>query len=253
MSASSPTQVPGSTRSTPPSTRRTGRPVAGRRVLGVVQVLLVLTALTCGIGGTAVWALGLPAGDGSVVVSVIAGRDAVDEVLPGAAPDDSRMPLYSVPVVVTEDLAGQVVAGAPVHLGAPNESLELAVAGSTLAERALDGGDALLTGLGTAVAALLLRRLVASVAAGAAFAERNARRLVGVAGAVALVSLVAPLAPLASTALVLRRAGLGGPAGPFWPSSVPDVGALLVVGVLLAVAEAFRQAQVAHRANDGLV
>ncbi|HEV7627417.1 MAG TPA: hypothetical protein VGO89_13050 [Streptomyces sp.] len=138
-------------------------------------------------------------------------------------------------------------------LQADASSLKLRAWGSTVAEQLLSRADSAVLGLCFGAGALLLRRLLLSIAEGEPFRRGNAARLAGIAALTAGGSLAAAVTPGLAGGLVLDRIGLGG-AGPVVAEtfSFPDM-PLLAALVLLALAEAFRRGTELAQDVDGLV
>ena len=135
--------------------------------------------------------------------------------------------------------------GAQVQLSAP---------GATVLEQLLSRGDAALLGLAIGAAALLLRPVLSSVAAGRAFGGGNARRLAQLAAVVVLAGEVGPLLPQLAAIAVLDRLQLIEPDSPFLVQLRFSLGPVLLLGALLLVlAEAFRQGERLSSDVEGLV
>ncbi|MFC4497659.1 DUF2975 domain-containing protein [Streptomyces ovatisporus] len=131
---------------------------------------------------------------------------------------------------------------------------ELRSWGSTVAEQALARADSAVLGLCAFAGALLLRRLLLSIAEGDPFREGNAVRVAGLALLTAVGSLCMAATPALASGLVLERLGLDGADGPVAASafSLPQV-PLFVALLLLALAEAFRRGTELAQDVDGLV
>lgn len=229
------------------STTRTPRAVP--RSLGLTRFLLVATAVIALVGGPAYWVNGLTQADGSVEVPV---RYATTEGTDASS--DLDVASDTVGLSLPRALADHGEDARPAaSLSVENDGLDLSVWGSTLPEQALARGDDLVRALALGAGALLLWRVVGSLGRGRPFARGNAARVVGVAGAVALSSAVAPLLPQMAASLVLDRLGVGAP-GALRPTTLtPDLGPVLLIGVLLALAEVFRHGERLARESDGLV
>lgn len=131
---------------------------------------------------------------------------------------------------------------------------ELRSWGSTAAEQALAKADSAVLGLCAFAGALLLRRLLLSIAEGDPFRQGNAVRVAGLAVLTAFGSLGMAAAPALASGLVLERLGLDGadaPVGAF-AFSLPQV-PLFIALLLLALAEVFRRGTELAQDVDGLV
>jgi len=132
--------------------------------------------------------------------------------------------------------------------------LELAAWDSTVVEQLLSRGDAAVFGLAVGVGAWLLRPVLGSLAAGRPFGSGNARRLAGVAAAVVAAGSIGPLLPQLGSLTVLDRLALVGPDSPFVMGlTFSFTTSLLVGGLLLVMAEAFRQGERISDDVEGLV
>jgi len=107
------------------------------------------------------------------------------------------------------------------------------------------------------VGALLLCRILLSIAAGRPFETANPKRIAGLAGAIAVAGVVPGFLSAAAAHLVLHRAGLAGPHSPVMSPLVPSVGSvlgqLLVAILVLALAETFRRGGELVQEVEGLV
>lgn len=229
------------------STRKTS---PAPRTFGITRFLLMIIALVALVAGPAYWINGLT--QLSAPVSVPVQYDGARE---SAAPPAYEYTLDAVRLPLPAELADRDDdARPPVQLTAENDELDLKVGDATLPEWMLTRGDYLVSALALGVGALLLWRVVGSIGEGRPFARGNAARIVGVAGAVAVAGFVAPLLPLMASSMVLDRLGVAMPGGPLRPPVIDlDLTPLLLIGVLLALAEAFRQGERLTRETDGLV
>lgn len=228
----------------------TREPYAGPLVLVVTRFLLVATAVIALIAGPAYWINGLTQATTPVHVPV-----QYDGTREGAAPPAYEYTLDAVRLPLPADLAGRDDGTRPsIQLTAGNDELDLAAGEATLPEWMLTRGDRLLSALALGVGALLLWRVIGSVGEGRPFVRGNAARIRGLACAVAVGGLVAPLLPLMASSMVLGRLGVAMPGGPLRPPVIDlDLTPLLLIGVLLALAEAFRRGERLARETDGLV
>jgi hypothetical protein len=144
------------------------------------------------------------------------------------------------------------VSGLPegVRVFAARDGLSLSAWDSTVVEQVLARGDALLLGLGVAVAAFLLVPVLRSVAAARPFDSGNASRIAGLAMVVLVVGWVGPMLSGLATLLVIGRVGLEGTAT--W-SVTFGLMPLLLAALLLVLAEAFRRGELISREVEGLV
>ena len=219
-------------------------------VLGLVEAALGIFGVVALVAGPAYWVNGLTQAGALVRVPVALSAAGADQlVAPGERPAVVDLPLPDglVPAAVAAQVS--------LRLEVPNSDLELRAHGrATVGEWALARGDALLQWTAAGASALALRRLVMRVGRGEPFAPGGARCFAVVAGAVAVASYAAPLLPAAAAARVLARLGLDGPGSPLVVSTSPlDLAPLLVIGLLLALAEAFRQGEKLARDAEGLV
>lgn len=153
-------------------------------------------------------------------------------------------------VVVTDGWFAGAEPDGGIPAGADG-TLTLATWGSTVAEQLLGRGDWLVGGLAVLVGALALAPVLGAIAAGDPFRAGTARRLVVVAGAVGVGGMVAPILPHIAGLLVLHRTGLAGPG--FVGVPPLTVEPLVVAGVVLAAAAAFRAGERMTRDLDGMV
>jgi hypothetical protein len=140
------------------------------------------------------------------------------------------------------------------RLEADKDSLQLRSWGSTVAEQLLSRGDSAILGLSVGGGALLLRRLLLSIAEGEPFRQGNAARIAGIAALTLGGSIGAAVTPGLAGGLVLGRIGLDSADSPVvaTPFSFPQT-PLLVALLLLALAEAFRRGTELAQDVDGLV
>ncbi len=204
------------------------RPASVRLVAAAIPVLAGVLAL----GGA---------------VSLLDGLRRDDVVVPVRA-DFSRLPGGGASAPVP---AAGLPDGSYVEVRSPEQVLR--VPGATVLERLLAGADIALIGLAVLVGAVLLRRLLLTVAEGRPFAPGNARRLAVIAVLVGGVGTLAPALPDLAGMLVLDRLDAVGPDSPYGFGVSFPLLPLLVTPVLLALAEAFRRG--AELADDvrGLV
>jgi hypothetical protein len=143
-------------------------------------------------------------------------------------------------------------AAASSFLEVPRE-LTLRAGDSTVAEQLLSRAAAAMLGLCIGLGAVLLRRVLLSVAGGQPFRPGNPACLAGIA-ALMVASLAAAVLPAVASARVLDRLALDAAASPI--ASLPvnlDLGPLLATLVVLALAEAFRRGgELAHEV-EGLI
>jgi hypothetical protein len=133
------------------------------------------------------------------------------------------------------------------------DTLRLRSWDSTVGENLLSRGGFAVSGLCIGAGAILLRRLLISIADGHPFRSGNAARLAGMGGLLVLASLANDILPVLGSNLVLDRLGLSGPSSPIFAEVVPSLDALLAVPILLALAEAFRRGTELARDLEGLV
>jgi hypothetical protein len=200
-----------------------------------------LIGIAAAIAGPAYAVNGATQAPGAVRVPVELSAD-VDPSAGAAA--DGRIPL-EVPGLPE---------GAAVSALNTGRELELAAWDSTVVEQLLSRGDAAVLGLAVGAGAWLLRPVLGSLAAGRPFGAGHARRLAGLAAAVVAAGSIGPLLPQFGSLVVLDRLGLVGPGTPFVLGlTLASTPALLVGGLLLVLAEAFRQGERISREVEGLV
>ncbi|SCK56600.1 Protein of unknown function [Streptomyces sp. WMMB 714] len=167
----------------------------------------------------------------------------------------SQAPL-AAPDSKTGDVIRLNIADAPESswLEAGTGPTELRSWGSTVAEQALARADSAVLGLCAFAGALLLRRLLLSIAEGDPFRQGNAVRVAGLAVLTAFGSLCTAAVPALASGLVLERLGLDGADAPVAASvfSLPQV-PLFIALLLLALAEVFRRGTELAQDVDGLV
>lgn len=202
--------------------------------------LIGLIGIAAAIAGPVYAVNGATQAPGAVRVPV----ELAVEAEPSDGATDGRIPL-EVPALPD---------GAAVSALNTGRELELAAGESTVAEQLLSRGDAAVLGLAVGVGAWLLRPVLDSLAAGRPFGAGHARRLAGLAGAVVVAGSVGPVLPQLGSLAVLDRLGLVGPGSPFVMGvTFASTPALLVGGLLLVLAEAFRQGERISRDVEGLV
>lgn len=208
------------------------RPYIGSTTLDLFRALLGLAGLVLSIAAVLYAINGMTQAPAAVEVPV-ALADA-DTAYPGEAP-------VAVPGLPE---------GSRVY--APTDELTLASWDSTRLEWLLSRGDTLLLGLGLGAAALLLMPVLSSISRGEPFAAGNARRLGLLAVVVLVVGYVGPVLPQLATLLVLSRIDIG-PGGPFVWSLTFSLLPLVLAGLVLATAEAFRRGETITADVEGLV
>ena len=130
---------------------------------------------------------------------------------------------------------------------------ELSAWDSTVVEQLLSRGDAAVLGLAVGLGAWLLTPVLRSIAAGRPFGAGNSRRLAGLAVVVAVAGSIGPLLPQFAALAVLDRLALAGPGSPFVPGVTLSFLPIAVVGLVLVLAEAFRQGERIDSDVEGLV
>jgi len=126
---------------------------------------------------------------------------------------------------------------------------------STVAEQLLSrAAAAAVLGLCIGLGAVLLRRVLLSVADGQPFRPGNPACLAGIAALMVVASLAAAVLPAVASARVLDRLALDAAPSPIASPPVNlDLGPLLATLVVLALAEAFRRGgELAHEV-EGLI
>ena len=218
--------------SAPRSATRPPRPYASQRFINLLAQMCLAAALFVPLGAvTYAINAGTRAG-GDVVVEV----DVRDWVAMDAA------------------LAAGPRPGARVD-GAGASRTELRAWDSTLAEQLLSRAGVALLGVCVGLGALLLARMLRSVAAGEPFHAANAGRAATIAGLVMAGGLASTWLPVVAADAVPRRVELA--AGPYSPVDAPAVQFslphLLAAALLLVLAEVFRRGHADARDLDGLV
>jgi hypothetical protein len=140
------------------------------------------------------------------------------------------------------------------RLRAEGEQWELMSWGSTMTEQLLSRADQALAGLVSLVGAILLSRLLQSIAEGRPFQPGNARRIATIAALVAVVGTITSQLPRVATQLVLNRIDMVGTDSLVRTTELSvSLDPLLYGALLLVTAECFRRgAELAHEV-DGLV
>ena len=154
----------------------------------------------------------------------------------------------------TEPLAG-VAAALPdgARLLPDGAATMLSAWDSTVAEQLLARGDAAVLGLAVGLGAWLLGPVLESIAAGRPFGAGNSRRLAWLAVVVAVAGSIGSLLPQFGALAVLDRLVLVGPASPFSVGATFSFLPFVVGGLLLVLAEAFRQGERIDADVEGLV
>jgi hypothetical protein len=129
-------------------------------------------------------------------------------------------------------------------------NVQLRAADSTAGEQVLARGGFAVLGLCLGAGAVLLRRLLLSIADGDPFERRNAGRIALIAGLVAVAAIAYELLPILATDLVVNRIG--------WSGLVHSqldlpLAPLAAVPILLVLAQAFRRGTELAADTEGLV
>jgi hypothetical protein len=238
-----------------------GAAPAARRVrsyvsAGVVRWLasaVLFIGVIAAVGGVAYAVNGATQAGGYVDVPVKARTVAGLTV-----PDDPSDPRARVALrdasgsggAVRLDLAGKTSGS---WLEADTGALTLRSFDSTVAEQLSSRGGVAVLGLCVGAGALLLRRLLLSIAQGEPFRAGNAARVAGIAGLIVVASLGAAVLPSVAAGLVLGRLGLAGSGTPVTTTFAFPYVPLVVALLLLALAEAFRHGTELARDVEGLV
>jgi hypothetical protein len=218
----------------------------------LAQACLVVggVAMVAGVG----YAInGATRAEGDVVVSVSARSGAVLEA-PGTTADGTEATV----VVQRSHLDGGALGvdipgvGGTNRLEVHTDPLTLRSWDSTVAEQVLNRGGIAVVAVCVGLGAVLLRRLLLSIAEGRPFEPGNAARIAGIAGLVVIGSLSSDLLPRLGTNLVLERIGRAGAESPIVASPRFSLVPLLVAPLLLALAEAFRHGTQLAQDVDGL-
>lgn len=227
------------------------------RLARILAGIMMLIGVTAPIGGVAYAINGATQAQGPVKVRVVVTEPGALQVPVSGAAGPGARPLH--PQGVTEgDLAVSFdltvpSAAASSFLEVPRE-LTLRAGDSTVAEQLLSRAAAAMLGLCIGLGAVLLRRVLRSVADGRPFRPGNPACLAGIAALMVVASLAAAVLPAVASARVLDRLALDAAASPI--ASLPvnlDLGPLLATLVVLALAEAFRRGgELAHEV-EGLI
>jgi hypothetical protein len=162
-------------------------------------------------------------------------------------PDATGHPLYLA------------VPGAPDGTGAVADLSQVTLDSwdSTMPEQILARGGTAVICVCVGLGALMLGRILMSIAAGQPFEPGNPKRIAVLAGAIAVAGVVPGFLTSAAADLVLHRVHLAGPRSPVSAPPVPSLGSilgdLLLPLLVLALAEAFRRGGELARDVDGLV
>jgi hypothetical protein len=192
---------------------------------------------------------------GQVVVAAEA-RPGARFAVAGPAVPGTAAPGTAAPSEVTVDPEDNVI-----RLNAPGKdqaswleisagNVQLRAADSTVAEQVLARGGFAVLGLCLGAGAVLLRRLLVSIADGDPFERRNAGRIALVAGLVAVAAVASELLPILATDRVVNRIG--------WSGLVHSqldlpLAPLAAVPILLVLAQAFRRGTELAADTEGLV
>ncbi|MFI9270862.1 DUF2975 domain-containing protein [Kitasatospora sp. NPDC052896] len=233
---------------------RSPRPFAGVTMVRLLAQVMLLIGLVGSVGAVAYAVNGVTQAGGYVNVPVKVRSTTGLTVAGGSGGAAAQVPLGQGTAVggqLRVDIAGTDRSS---WLTADSETLTLRSFGSTVGEQLLSRAGLAALGLGVGLGALLLRRLLLSIAQGEPFRSGNAARVAGLAGLTAVAGLVPAVAPGVAGALVLGRLGLGGDGSPVTSvgGTLPYV-PLLVALLLLALAEAFRRGAELAEDVDGLV
>ena len=220
------------------------------RILAGIMMLIGVTAPIAGIA----YAIN---GATPVKVRVVVTEPGALQVPVSGAAGPGARPLH--PQGVTEgDLAVSFdltvpSAAASSFLEVPRE-LTLRAWDSTVTEQLLSRAAAAVLGLCVGLGAVLLRRVLLSVADGQPFRPGNPACLAGIAALMVVASLAAAVLPAVASARVLDRLVPDAAASPIASPPVNlELGPLVATLVVLALAEAFRRGgELAHEV-DGLI
>ena len=233
--------------------KRKPRRFASSRLIRFLETTVLLMGLAAPVAGVAYAINGATQAQADVEVTVAA-RTTEGLNVPGPVNGESKP---AVPVPQQPD--GEILLGvsgvkASHSLEVDKGSLMLRAPGSTVSEQLLSRGDSAILGLSVGAGALLVRRLLLSIAEGEPFRQGNAARIAGIAALTAGGSIGAALTPGLAGGLVLERLGLDGAESPVVATEFSyPMSALLVALLLLAVAEAFRKGTELAQDVDGLV
>jgi hypothetical protein len=229
------------------------RRFASSRLIRFLEATVLLMGLAAPVAGVAYAINGATQAQADVKVTVAA-RTTEGLNVRGPANGDSK-PGVPVPHQPGDRILLGVSGVEGSHsLEADKGSLVLRAWGSTVSEQLLSRGDSAILGLSVGAGALLVRRLLLSIAEGEPFRQGNAARIAGIAALTAGGSVGAALTPGLAGGLVLERLGLDGADSPVVATEFSyPMSALLVALLLLAVAEAFRKGTELARDVDGLV
>jgi hypothetical protein len=227
------------------------------RLARILAGIMMLIGVTAPIGGIAYAINGATQAQGPVKFRVVVTEPGALQVPVSGAAGPGTRPLH--PQGVTEgDLAVSFdltvpSAAASSFLEVPRE-LTLRAWDSTVTEQLFSRAAAAVLGLCIGLGAVLLRRVLLSVADGQPFRPGNPACLAGIAALMVVASLAAAVLPAVASARVLDRLALDAAASPIASPPVNlDLGPLLATLVVLALAEAFRRGgELAHEV-EGLI
>jgi hypothetical protein len=207
----------------------------GPRSTSVLRAVLVVVGAAGLVLGVGFWVNGLTVAGGFVTVPVSVAEG------PGSAVGAAEPQQVDVAVDALPD---------SVRVWAPASSLQMTAWGSTVAEQALARAPQLLAGVGVALAAWLLVPVLGSISGGRPFRQGSGARVAGVALVVLVAGWLGPMLAGLATLQVVARLGLEEPVT--WGMTF-SLAPLLVAGLVLVVAEAFRRGEQISRDVEGLV
>lgn len=245
----------------------------GRRLPRNLAGLMLLLAIAVPLGGIVYDINGATQAGADVRVPVaVRALDRLEVTVadPPTTPAqaDGSAPAGHETTVFLRQYPGWDLTGHPLYLDVPGapagtssdadlSRVTLSSWDSTMPEQILARGGAALIAICVGIGALMLHRILRSIATGHPFESGNPKRIAVLAGAIAVAGVVPGFLTTAAADLVLHRVGLAGPHSPVTAPPVPSFGSMvshfMLPLLVLALAEAFRRGGELAREVDGIV
>jgi hypothetical protein len=222
------------------------RPFASPAFTRTLASAVLALGLLGAVAGVAYAVNGATQAGGQVVVAAEV-REGARFAVPGAATPGGEVTVDPYDHAIRLDAPGKV-RSSWLEVAAAN--VQVRAGESTATEQVLARGGFAVLGLCLGAGAVLLRRLLLSIADGDPFERRNAGRIALIAGLVAVAAIASQALPVLATELVARRIGWTG-----LVSSHLDLplAPLAAVPILLVLAQAFRRGTELATDSEGLV